>query len=124
MLAWCLYKRNHPEVQPHIGSCALFPLQLSVLDYLASMQLALALALQVWWVGVSHAIQHSPASWGHYDVCKSQLYTDDGLLWHYMACQPESSDMTKYIRVTLEPENITCGEPPEIYCALVSALYL
>ncbi|XP_053342820.1 netrin-G1 [Clarias gariepinus] len=82
------------------------------------MQLALALALQVCWACVSRAIQHSPASWGHYDVCKSQLYTDDGLVWHYMACQPESTDMTKYVKVDLEPENITCGDPPEIYCAL------
>lgn len=84
--------------------------------------LVLALALQACWVCISRAIQHSPASWGHYDICKSQLYTDDGLMWHYMACQPESTDMTKYVKVNLEPENITCGEPPEIYCALVSAL--
>ncbi|TST47703.1 Netrin-G1 [Bagarius yarrelli] len=35
-----------------------------------------------------------------------------------MACQPESTDMTKFARVNLEPENITCGEPPEIYCTL------
>ncbi|XP_060761437.1 netrin-G1 [Neoarius graeffei] len=79
------------------------------------MQLAVALTLQLC---ISRAIQHSPASWGHYDVCKSQLYTDDRLVWHYMACQPESTDMTKYVRVNLEPENITCGDPPEIYCAL------
>ncbi|XP_053507992.1 netrin-G1 [Ictalurus furcatus] len=82
------------------------------------LALALVLALQVCWVCISRAIQHSPASWGHYDICKSQLYTDDGLMWHYMACQPESTDMTKYVKVNLEPENITCGEPPEIYCAL------
>ncbi|XP_060743133.1 netrin-G1 [Tachysurus vachellii] len=82
------------------------------------MQLALALALQACWVCISHAIQNSPASWGHYDVCKSQLYTDNGLVWHYMACQPESTNMNKYVKVNLEPENITCGEPPEIYCAL------
>lgn len=85
------------------------------------MQLAVALTLQLC---ISRAIQHSPASWGHYDVCKSQLYTDDRLVWHYMACQPESTDMTKYVRVNLEPENITCGDPPEIYCALVSALFI
>lgn len=86
------------------------------------LALALALALQACWVWISRAIQHSPASWGHYDVCKSQLYTDDGPVWHFMACQPESTDMTKYVQVNLEPENITCGEPPEIYCALVSDL--
>uniref|UniRef100_A0A3B4CDT5 Vav 3 guanine nucleotide exchange factor b n=1 Tax=Pygocentrus nattereri TaxID=42514 RepID=A0A3B4CDT5_PYGNA len=61
---------------------------------------------------------HYPASWGHYDVCKSQVYTEDRLAWHYMACQPEATDMTKYLRVSLDPPNITCGDPPEMYCAL------
>lgn len=65
-------------------------------------------------------MQHYPAAWGHYDVCKSQIYTEEGLAWDYMACQPEATDMTKYLRVTLDPPNITCGDPPETYCALVS----
>ena len=65
------------------------------------------------------AMQHYPA-WGHYDVCKSQVYTDEGLTWDYMACQPEAADMTKHLKVTLDPPNITCGDPPETYCALVS----
>lgn len=70
--------------------------------------------------GVTHAMQHYPAAWGHYDVCKSQIYTEEGVAWDYMACQPEATDMTKYLRVTLDPPNITCGDPPETYCALVS----
>lgn len=69
---------------------------------------------------VARAMQHYPAAWGHYDVCKSQIYTEEGLAWDYMACQPEATDMTKYLRVTLDPPNITCGDPPETYCALVS----
>ena len=68
------------------------------------------------------AMQHYPA-WGHYDVCKSQVYTDEGLTWDYMACQPEAADMTKHLKVTLDPPNITCGDPPETYCALVSDVY-
>ncbi|TKS79517.1 Netrin-G1 Laminet-1 [Collichthys lucidus] len=68
--------------------------------------------------GVAHAMQHYPAAWGHYDVCKSQIYTEEGLAWDYMACQPEATDMTKYLRVALDPPNITCGDPPETYCAL------
>uniref|UniRef100_A0A8C4ZJ98 Vav 3 guanine nucleotide exchange factor b n=1 Tax=Gadus morhua TaxID=8049 RepID=A0A8C4ZJ98_GADMO len=63
-------------------------------------------------------IFHYPAAWGHYDVCKSQIYTEEGLAWDYMACQPEAVDMTKYLRVTIDPPNITCGDPPETYCAL------
>lgn len=69
---------------------------------------------------VAQAMQHYPAAWGHYDVCKSQIYTEEGVAWDYMACQPEATDMTKYLRVTLDPPNITCGDPPETYCALVS----
>ncbi|TNN88406.1 Netrin-G1 [Liparis tanakae] len=71
---------------------------------------------------MSHAMQHYPAAWGHYDVCKSQIYTEEGLAWDYMACQPEANDMTKYLRVALDPPNITCGDPPETYCALSDLL--
>ncbi|XP_066508685.1 netrin-G1-like [Hoplias malabaricus] len=81
------------------------------------MPLLLLLAVRCVWLSWVCAM-HYPASWGHYDVCKSQVYTEDGLVWHYMACQPEATDMTKYLRVTLDPPNITCGDPPEMYCAL------
>ncbi|XP_072306645.1 netrin-G1 isoform X2 [Eucyclogobius newberryi] len=83
------------------------------------MRFHLALALQALWSGLCQAaMQHYPTAWGHYDVCKSQVYTDEGLTWDYMACQPEAADMTQYLRVTLDPPNITCGDPPETYCAL------
>lgn len=80
----------------------------------------LLFTLQASCSSVARAMQHYPAAWGHYDVCKSQIYTEEGLAWDYMACQPEATDMTKYLRVTLDPPNITCGDPPETYCALVS----
>ncbi|KPP61796.1 hypothetical protein Z043_120064 [Scleropages formosus] len=82
-------------------------------------QPVLLLAMQAAWSCLCRATQHYPAAWGHYDVCKSQVYTDEGLTWDYMACQPEAGDMTKYLRVTLDPPNITCGDPPETYCALM-----
>ncbi|XP_077951773.1 netrin-G1 isoform X4 [Gasterosteus aculeatus] len=83
------------------------------------MRFHLALTLQALWAGVCQsAMQHYPAAWGHYDVCKSQVYSDEGLTWDYMACQPEAADMTQYLKVTLDPPNITCGDPPETYCAL------
>lgn len=85
------------------------------------MRFHLALTLQALWTGVCQAaMQHYPAAWGHYDVCKSQVYSDEGLTWDYMACQPEAADMTQYLKVSLDPPNITCGDPPETYCALVS----
>ncbi|XP_033988180.1 netrin-G1 isoform X6 [Trematomus bernacchii] len=70
------------------------------------------------WTSVCQAVQHYPAAWGHYDLCKFQIYTEEGLTWDYMACQPEAADMTQYLKVTLDPPNITCGDPPETYCAL------
>ncbi|XP_058890863.1 netrin-G1-like isoform X4 [Acipenser ruthenus] len=76
------------------------------------------LSLQALWVALSHAMQHYPSVWGHYDVCKSQIYSDEGITWDYMACQPEATDMTKYLKVKLDPPGITCGDPPETYCAL------
>uniref|UniRef100_A0A3P9K8A4 Netrin-G1 n=1 Tax=Oryzias latipes TaxID=8090 RepID=A0A3P9K8A4_ORYLA len=83
------------------------------------MHFQLALTLQAIWTAVCHAaMQHYPAAWGHYDVCKSQVYSEDGLTWDYMACQPEAADMTQYLKVSLDPPNITCGDPPETYCAL------
>ncbi|XP_066548254.1 netrin-G1 isoform X1 [Amia ocellicauda] len=82
------------------------------------MLLSVVLTLQALWATVCHAVQHYPSAWGHYDVCKSQIYTDEGLTWDYMACQPEATDMTKYLKVRLDPPNITCGDPPETYCAL------
>ncbi|XP_048882411.1 netrin-G1 isoform X1 [Brienomyrus brachyistius] len=82
------------------------------------MHWPLLLALEAAWAGLGQATQHYPAVWGHYDVCKSQVYSDEGLTWDYMACQPEAADMTKYLRVSLEPANITCGDPAETYCAL------
>ncbi|XP_071341955.1 netrin-G1 isoform X11 [Trachinotus anak] len=83
------------------------------------MRFHFALTLQALWTALCQAaMQHYPAAWGHYDVCKSQVYSDEGLTWDYMACQPEAADMTQYLKVTLDPPNITCGDPPETYCAL------
>lgn len=84
------------------------------------MRFPLLLTLQALWLTVCQATQHYPTTWGHYDLCKSHGYTDEGPTWYYMACQPEAADMTKYLKVTLDPPNITCGDPPETYCTLVS----
>ncbi|XP_028821683.1 netrin-G1 isoform X5 [Denticeps clupeoides] len=82
------------------------------------MRLPVIFTLQAAWLSLCQTMQHYQSTWGHYDMCKSQVYTEEGLTWDYMACQPESADMTKFLKVTLDPPNITCGDPPETYCAL------
>ncbi|KAM5148355.1 netrin-G1 isoform 1-T1 [Mantella aurantiaca] len=77
------------------------------------MYLFLVLSLHTLWVAVSIAMQH-----GHYDMCKTQTKSDEGIVWEYMACQPESKDMTPYLKVKLDPPNSTCGDPPEPFCAM------
>uniref|UniRef100_A0A8C3SUM5 Netrin G1 n=1 Tax=Chelydra serpentina TaxID=8475 RepID=A0A8C3SUM5_CHESE len=82
------------------------------------MYLSRFLSLHTLWVTVSSVMRHYPSVWGHYDVCKTQIYTEEGKIWDYMACQPEARDMIKYVKVTLEPPDITCGDPPETFCAM------
>ncbi|KAJ7409256.1 hypothetical protein WISP_116044 [Willisornis vidua] len=82
------------------------------------MYLSRFLSLHALWVTVSSMMQHYPSVWGHYDVCKTQIYTEEGKVWDYMACQPEARDMIKYVKVTLDPPDITCGDPPETFCAM------
>ncbi|XP_038270739.1 netrin-G1 isoform X2 [Dermochelys coriacea] len=82
------------------------------------MYLSRFLSLHALWVTVSSMMQHYPSVWGHYDVCKTQIYTEEGKIWDYMACQPEARDMIKYVKVTLDPPDITCGDPPETFCAM------
>uniref|UniRef100_F6VJA0 Netrin G1 n=1 Tax=Xenopus tropicalis TaxID=8364 RepID=F6VJA0_XENTR len=77
------------------------------------MYLFMVLYLQTLWVTISIAMQH-----GHYDLCKTLTKSDEGIVWEYMACQPESIDMTKYMRVKLDPPDSTCGDPPEAFCAM------
>ncbi|RMC08422.1 hypothetical protein DUI87_14666 [Hirundo rustica rustica] len=84
------------------------------------MYLSRFLSLHALWVTVSSVMQHYPSVWGHYDVCKTQIYTEEGKVWDYMACQPEARDMIKYVKVTLDPPDITCGDPPETFCAMVN----
>lgn len=83
------------------------------------MYLSRFLSIHALWVTVSSVMQPYPLVWGHYDVCKTQIYTEEGKVWDYMACQPESTDMTKYLKVKLDPPDITCGDPPEAFCAMV-----
>ncbi|XP_077188946.1 netrin-G1 isoform X2 [Paroedura picta] len=82
------------------------------------MYLSRFLSLHALWVTVSSVMQHYPSVWGHYDECKTQIYIEDGKFWDYTACQPEAIDMMRYVKVNLDPSDITCGNPPETVCGM------
>ncbi|XP_041957997.1 LOW QUALITY PROTEIN: netrin-G2 [Alosa sapidissima] len=53
-----------------------------------------------------------------YSSCKSLVSTDDGQTWEYYACQPRPMAMKQFMQIKVDPENITCGAPPERFCTL------
>ncbi|XP_048469661.1 netrin-G2-like isoform X2 [Rhincodon typus] len=54
-----------------------------------------------------------------YNSCKSLVNTDEaGPSWEFYACQPRAMAMKRYLRVKVEPPGVTCGNPPERFCAL------
>lgn len=61
---------------------------------------------------------------GQYDICKSLVSTDDGPIWEFYACQPKPASMKDFMRIRVDPPGITCGDPPERFCTLVSGLAL
>ena len=57
---------------------------------------------------------------GQYELCKSLVSTDDGSVWEHYACQPKTASMKDHMRIKVDPPGITCGNPPERFCTLVS----
>lgn len=57
---------------------------------------------------------------GQYELCKSLVSTDEGSVWEHYACQPKPASMRDYMRIKVDPPGITCGNPPERFCTLVS----
>eukprot|EP00062_Callorhinchus_milii_P017129 gi/632969172/ref/XP_007900945.1/ PREDICTED: netrin-G2 [Callorhinchus milii] len=54
-----------------------------------------------------------------YGSCKSLVNADDaGPTWEFYACQPRPAAMKEYLKVRVEPPRVTCGDPPERFCAL------
>lgn len=64
-----------------------------------------------------HVVAHTL---GQYDLCKSLVNTEEGAVWEQYACQPKSTSMKDFMRIRVEPLGITCGNPPERFCTLVS----
>ncbi|KAG7260658.1 hypothetical protein CRUP_010498 [Coryphaenoides rupestris] len=71
-------------------------------------------------VAVVVLLQCVASSLGQYEMCKSLVSTDDGSIWEHYACQPKSNSMKDYMRIKVDPPGITCGNPPERFCTLVS----
>lgn len=61
---------------------------------------------------------------GQYELCKSLVSTDEGSVWEHYACQPKTASMKDYMRIKVDPPGITCGNPPERFCTLVSSCRL
>lgn len=57
---------------------------------------------------------------GQYDICKSLVSTDNGPTWEFYACQPKPMAMKEFMQIRVDPPGITCGNPPERFCTLVS----
>ncbi|XP_029300600.1 LOW QUALITY PROTEIN: netrin-G2 [Cottoperca gobio] len=55
---------------------------------------------------------------GQYELCKSLVSTDDGSVWEQYACQPKTASMKDHMRIKVDPQGITCGNPPERFCTL------
>lgn len=58
---------------------------------------------------------------GQYELCKSLVSTDEGSVWEQYACQPKPASMKDFMRLKVDPPGITCGNPPERFCTLVSS---
>lgn len=61
---------------------------------------------------------------GKYELCKSLVSTDEGSVWEQYACQPKSAFMKDYMRIKVDPPGITCGNPLEKFCTLVSSYHV
>ncbi|XP_076860234.1 netrin-G2 isoform X2 [Brachyhypopomus gauderio] len=55
---------------------------------------------------------------GQYDICKSLVSTDDGPTWELYACQPRPMAMKDFMQIRVDPPDITCGNPPQLFCTL------
>lgn len=59
-----------------------------------------------------------------FDVCRNLRDSKGGPGWEFYACQPSPSNMKEVMQIRVDPPGITCGNPPERFCTLVSATQL
>lgn len=61
---------------------------------------------------------------GQFDVCRSLRDSEAGPGWEFYACQPPPANMKEVMQIRVDPPGITCGNPPERFCTLVSHTHL
>lgn len=61
---------------------------------------------------------------GQFDVCRRLRNSEGGPGWEFYACQPSPSNVKEVMQIKVEPPGITCGNPPERFCTLVSDTHL
>lgn len=59
-----------------------------------------------------------------FDVCRNLRDSEREPGWEFYACQPAPSNMKEVMQIRVDPPGITCGNPPERFCTLVSATQL
>lgn len=57
-----------------------------------------------------------------FDVCRSLRGSKAGP--EFYACQPPPTNMKEVMQIRVDPPGITCGNPPERFCTLVSLTHL
>lgn len=55
-----------------------------------------------------------------FERCRSRRNSGVGSEWKFSACQPPATNMKEFMQIRVDPPGITCGNPPERFCTLVS----
>jgi len=58
-----------------------------------------------------------------FDICRSLRNSEAGPGWEFYACQPPPTNMKEFMQIRVDPPGITCGNPPERFCTLVSLIH-
>lgn len=59
-----------------------------------------------------------------FGMCRSLRGSEAGPGWEFYACQPPPANMKEVMQIRVDPPGITCGNPPERFCTLVSHTHL
>lgn len=58
-----------------------------------------------------------------FEMCRSPRNSGVGPEWKFSACQPPATNMKEFMQIRVDPPGITCGNPPERFCTLVSLIH-
>ncbi|MEQ2287854.1 hypothetical protein AMECASPLE_016943 [Ameca splendens] len=57
-----------------------------------------------------------------FNTCSSLPGLEAGPRWQFSPCQPPPTNMKEFMQIRVDPPGITCGNPPERFCTLVSVI--